>query len=52
MSGGGGIYSRNPISRAFRDIHAACAHIAFNLDVAGTTYGRIALGLESDNKTL
>jgi 3-hydroxy-9,10-secoandrosta-1,3,5(10)-triene-9,17-dione monooxygenase len=52
MSGGGGIYSRNPISRAFRDIHAACAHIAFSLDVAGTTYGRIALGLESDNKVL
>jgi 3-hydroxy-9,10-secoandrosta-1,3,5(10)-triene-9,17-dione monooxygenase len=52
MSGGGGIYSRNPISRSFRDIHAACAHIAFNMDVAGTTYGRIALGLESDNMTL
>lgn len=51
-SGGGGIYTRNPISRAFRDIHAARAHIAFALDVAGTTYGRVALGLESDNKVL
>lgn len=51
-SGGGGIYTRNPLSRAFRDIHAARAHIAFNMDVAGTTYGRIALGLETDNKTL
>lgn len=51
-SGGGGIYTSNPISRAFRDMYAACAHIAFNIDVAGTTYGRIALGLETDNATL
>ena len=51
-SGGGGIYDRNPISRAFRDIHAARAHIAFNMDVAGTTYGRIAFGLGSDNRVL
>jgi len=51
-SGGGGIYTTNPVSRAFRDIHAARAHIAFNLDVAGTTYGRIVFGLESDNRVL
>jgi 3-hydroxy-9,10-secoandrosta-1,3,5(10)-triene-9,17-dione monooxygenase len=52
MSGGSGLYTKNPLGRAWRDIHAACAHIAFNMDVAGTTYGRIALGLESDNKSL
>lgn len=52
MSGGGGIYTKNPLSRAWRDVHAACAHIAFNMDVAGTTYGRLALGLETDNKVL
>jgi 3-hydroxy-9,10-secoandrosta-1,3,5(10)-triene-9,17-dione monooxygenase len=51
-SGGGGIYTRNPIARAFRDIHAARAHIAFNMDVAGATFGRIALGLGSDNPVL
>jgi 3-hydroxy-9,10-secoandrosta-1,3,5(10)-triene-9,17-dione monooxygenase len=51
-SGSGGIYSNNPISHAFRDMYAACAHIAFNMDVAGTTYGRIVLGLETDNKAL
>lgn len=51
-SGGGGIYERNPIARAFRDIHAARAHIAFNMDVAGTTYGRIVFGLGSDNRVL
>ncbi len=51
-SGGGGIYTRNPLARAFRDIHAARAHIAFNMDVAGATFGRIALGLGSDNAVL
>lgn len=51
-SGGGGIYTRNPIARAFRDIHAARAHIAFSMDVAGTTFGKIALGLGSDNAVL
>ena len=51
-SGGGGIYDRNPIARAFRDIHAARAHIAFSMDVAGTTYGRIVFGLGSDNRVL
>jgi 3-hydroxy-9,10-secoandrosta-1,3,5(10)-triene-9,17-dione monooxygenase len=52
ISGGGGIYSRNPVARAFRDIHAARAHIAFSMDVAGTTFGRVALGLGSDNPAL
>ena len=51
-SGGGGIYTSNPIARAFRDIHAARSHIAFNMDVAGTTFGRIAFGLETDMPTL
>ncbi|MDE0780613.1 MAG: acyl-CoA dehydrogenase family protein [Alphaproteobacteria bacterium] len=51
-SGGGGIYTCNPLARAFRDIHAARAHIAFNMDVAGTTFGRIAFGLGSDNAVL
>ena len=51
-SGGGGIYKRNPIQRAFRDIHAVSGHIAFNMDVAGTTYGRLALGADPDNPTL
>ena len=51
-SGGGGIYTRNPLARAFRDIHAARAHIAFSMDVAGTTFGRIAMGLGSDNAVL
>jgi 3-hydroxy-9,10-secoandrosta-1,3,5(10)-triene-9,17-dione monooxygenase len=51
-SGGGGIYTRNPLARAFSDIHAARAHIAFSMDVAGTTFGKIAMGLGSDNAVL
>lgn len=51
-SGGGGIYDRNPIQRSFRDAHAIKAHIAFNFEAVGATYGRVALGLSADNPTL
>ena len=36
----------------FRDAHAVKQHFSFNTDIAGTTYGRVALGLPSDNPTL
>ena len=52
LSGGGGLYRKNPVQRAFRDAHAIAAHIAFNTDAAGTTYGRVALGLPPDNPIL
>jgi 3-hydroxy-9,10-secoandrosta-1,3,5(10)-triene-9,17-dione monooxygenase len=51
-SGGGGIYLKEPIQRAFRDIHAANAHYALSWDVNGTLYGRVALGLPPDTPTL
>jgi 3-hydroxy-9,10-secoandrosta-1,3,5(10)-triene-9,17-dione monooxygenase len=51
-SGGGGLYDANPIQRAFRDIHAATAHISLVWDAAGTIYGKTALGLPSDNPTI
>jgi 3-hydroxy-9,10-secoandrosta-1,3,5(10)-triene-9,17-dione monooxygenase len=51
-SGGAGLYDRNPLQRAFRDAHAAAAHISLVWDVAGTLYGRVALGLPSGNPTL
>ena len=51
-SGGGGLYDRNPISRAFRDIHGAHAQITQSFDVNATTYGRVLLGMESDNSLL
>jgi 3-hydroxy-9,10-secoandrosta-1,3,5(10)-triene-9,17-dione monooxygenase len=47
-SGGGAIYARNPIQRAFRDVHAANAHYNLNWDVNGAIYGRVALGLPPD----
>ena len=52
LAGGGGLYKSNPVQRAFRDAHAINAHIAFNMDAAGTTYGRVALGLPPDNPIL
>jgi 3-hydroxy-9,10-secoandrosta-1,3,5(10)-triene-9,17-dione monooxygenase len=51
-SGAGGLYSASPMQRQFRDAHAISAHIAFNFDAAGANYGRVALGLASENQTL
>jgi 3-hydroxy-9,10-secoandrosta-1,3,5(10)-triene-9,17-dione monooxygenase len=47
-SGGGAIYARNPLQRAFRDVHAAGAHYVLNWDINGAMYGRVALGLSPD----
>ena len=47
-TGGNAIYARNPIQRAFRDVHAANAHYNLNWDVSGAIYGRVALGLPPD----
>ena len=41
-----------PVQRQFRDAHAVNSHLAFNFDAAGTNYGRVALGLPSENLTL
>jgi 3-hydroxy-9,10-secoandrosta-1,3,5(10)-triene-9,17-dione monooxygenase len=47
-SGGGGIYDSNPIQRAWRDVHAASAHITLTWDSAASLYGRVAFGLSAD----
>ena len=52
LYGAGGLYESGNIARAFRDAHAVKQHFSFNTDIAGTTYGRVALGLASDNPTL
>jgi 3-hydroxy-9,10-secoandrosta-1,3,5(10)-triene-9,17-dione monooxygenase len=52
LSGAGGLYESGSTPRAFRDAHAVKQHFSFNCDIAGTTYGRVALGLASDNPTL
>ena len=48
-TGGGAIYERNPIQRAFRDVHAANAHYVLNWDINGAVFGRVALGLPPDS---
>ena len=52
LYGATGLYESGQVPRAFRDAHAVKQHFSFNTDIAGTTYGRVALGLASDNPTL
>jgi 3-hydroxy-9,10-secoandrosta-1,3,5(10)-triene-9,17-dione monooxygenase len=51
-SGARGLYTSGALQRQFRDAHAINSHIAFNFDAAGTNYGRVALGLPSENLIL
>ncbi|MGH8688231.1 MAG: acyl-CoA dehydrogenase family protein [Burkholderiales bacterium] len=52
LSGASGLYESGHVARAMRDAHAVKQHFSFNTDVAGTTYGRLALGLPTDNPML
>jgi 3-hydroxy-9,10-secoandrosta-1,3,5(10)-triene-9,17-dione monooxygenase len=52
LSGASGLYESGHVARAMRDAHAVKQHFSFNTDVAGTTYGRVALGLPNDNPML
>src|SRR5688500_16832778 len=52
LYGASGLYASGHVPRTFRDAHAVKQHFSFNTDIAGTTYGRVALGLASDNPTL
>jgi 3-hydroxy-9,10-secoandrosta-1,3,5(10)-triene-9,17-dione monooxygenase len=51
-SGARSLFTSGPLQRQFRDAHAVNSHLAFNFDAAGTNYGRVALGLPSENLTL
>jgi 3-hydroxy-9,10-secoandrosta-1,3,5(10)-triene-9,17-dione monooxygenase len=51
-SGARGLSTSGALQRQFRDAHAINSHLAFNFDSAGTNYGRVALGLPSENLTL
>lgn len=51
-SGARGLLMSGVLQRQFRDAHAINAHLAFSFDAAGTNYGRVALGLPSENLTL
>ncbi len=50
--GGGALFDDHPLQRAFRDLHAATAHISMIWEPQATTFGRVALGLPCDNPTL
>jgi alkylation response protein AidB-like acyl-CoA dehydrogenase len=45
VAGGRGIYLDHAMQRAFRDVHAAAAHLGLSWDLAGTMWGQHALGL-------
>jgi len=51
-SGARGLFTSAALQRQFRDAHAINSHLAFNFDAAGTNFGRVALGLPSENLTL
>lgn len=51
-SGASALYLDDPLSRHFRDAHAAGAHIAFSMDAAASAYGRAALGLDTAHPTI
>jgi 3-hydroxy-9,10-secoandrosta-1,3,5(10)-triene-9,17-dione monooxygenase len=48
-SGAQALFLAGAQQRRFRDAHAISAHIAFSADMANAAYGRVALGLETDN---
>jgi 3-hydroxy-9,10-secoandrosta-1,3,5(10)-triene-9,17-dione monooxygenase len=50
--GGGVIYERSPIARAFRDINTAARHLTQNWDINASAHGRVVLGLPNDNPAL
>ena len=45
-AGGQGLQLAHPLQRAWRDGHAAAAHISLNWDATGSMYGQHMLGLE------
>ncbi|WP_407169360.1 acyl-CoA dehydrogenase family protein [Bradyrhizobium sp. ORS 111] len=51
-SGARSLFTSGALQRQFRDAHAVNSHLAFSFDTAGTNYGRVALGLPSENLTL
>ena len=52
LSGGAGLYDRNPISRAMRDMNCIRGHITQNWDVNASNHGRVLLGLPSADPAL
>ena len=47
-AGAHGLYQSNRVGQAFRDVHAAAAHVAFNWEMAARPYGQMRLGIAVD----
>ena len=45
-AGSRGMFNDSAAQRRFRDMCAVSTHIALSWDMAGTTYGRVAFGLD------
>ena len=52
LAGANGLADTSPFQRSFRDIHAACAHIALTWDVQAANYGGVLLGAASTDPKL
>jgi len=50
-AGGNSIYRTSRLQRAFRDVHAAAAHIGFSWEMSAGPYGQWALGYEVEKGT-
>lgn len=50
--GANALFKTSSLQRSFRDVHAAIAQFGLNWDVAGTNYGKFALGLDDLTPTL
>jgi len=52
LAGANALADASPFQRAFRDVHAACAHIALTWDVQAANYGGVLLGNPSTDPKL
>ncbi len=52
LAGANALAEASPFQRAFRDVHAACAHIALTWDVQAANYGGVLLGNPSTDPKL
>jgi 3-hydroxy-9,10-secoandrosta-1,3,5(10)-triene-9,17-dione monooxygenase len=52
LAGANGLADTSPFQRSFRDLHAACAHIALTWDVQAANYGGVLLGAASTDPKL
>ena len=52
LAGATGLAADSPFQRAFRDIHACCAHVALTWDVQAANYAGVLLGNPSNDPKL